>query len=182
MFVIDDDEAMHAVGIVYPPKSKNMNDAHRALPRCSSLMTTRLCMRSALSRSIACRPAGRPIPKRMQKISYAGIAVVRRIMRSWVCLGLSSGGLAVWSGRSSLVGRRTSTLAHGAKIFARRPLRMRATPSWLIWEPKAARALVADCPKRGPVSVYDRRKAVFEGIGSCAPSALRDTVEVPRGP
>jgi hypothetical protein len=46
----------------------------------------------------------------------------------------------------------------------------------------AARALVADCPTRGPVSVYDMRKAVFEGIGSCAPSALRDTVEVPRGP
>ena len=30
----------------YPPKSKHMNDAHRALPRCSSLMTMTLCVRS----------------------------------------------------------------------------------------------------------------------------------------
>jgi hypothetical protein len=44
MFVIDDDEAMHAVGIV---------TQHRG-----------------------CGPAGRPITKRMQKISYAGIVTL----------------------------------------------------------------------------------------------------------
>src|SRR5258708_26824085 len=34
----------------YPPKSKNRNDAHRALRRCSSLMTMPLCMRSIQGR------------------------------------------------------------------------------------------------------------------------------------
>src|SRR6202171_632206 len=30
----------------YPPESRHMDNAHRALPRCSSLMTMTLCMRS----------------------------------------------------------------------------------------------------------------------------------------
>jgi len=37
----------------YPPESKNMNDAHRVFPRCSSLMTMTLCVRPVPPRTMS---------------------------------------------------------------------------------------------------------------------------------
>src|SRR6266849_10474224 len=37
----------------YPPESKHLNDAYRALPRCSSLMTMTLCVRPVPPRTIS---------------------------------------------------------------------------------------------------------------------------------
>jgi hypothetical protein len=44
-------------------------------------------------------------------------AVVRRVVCARVCLWISSGGLAVWSGRGELVSRCPSALAHSSKIL-----------------------------------------------------------------
>ncbi len=53
---------------------------------------------------------------RVRKPESLVCADVRRLVRSWLGLWLSSRRLAVWTGRGDLVGRCSSSMARGAKI------------------------------------------------------------------